>query len=158
MRHLKLLVVAPLLSVFLLTGPQASAGTRVGLNFNINLGVPVVVPEPPDLVVIPGTSVYFIPGGDVDVFFYGGYWWEPVGPRWYRSRSLNGRWVAVSSRFVPAPFYRIPDDYRIRYGRAEHIPYGQWKKGHHGGWDEGRGHGNEGRHGGGRGHGHGQGD
>jgi len=127
----------------------------MGLNFNINLGAPVIVAEPPDLVLIPGTSVYYVPGGDVDVFFHGGYWWEPVGPRWYRSRSLNGGWVAVSPRFVPASFHRIPDDYRVRYGRAKHIPYGQWKKGHRGGWDEGRGHGNEGRHGGGRGHGRG---
>lgn len=158
MRRIKFLLAVPLMSIFLMAGPQAVAEGRVGLNFNINLGVPVVVPEPPDMVVIPGTSVSFIPGGSVDVFFYGGYWWEPLGPRWYRTRSLGGRWVPVSSRAVPAPLFRIPDDYRGRYGRAKHIPYGHWKRSHGGDWARGRRHEREERHGGGRGHGHGRGD
>lgn len=158
MRYLRVLVAAPLFSMLLLTGPTASAGPHMGLSFNVNLGAPVVVAEPPDMVLIPGMSVYFVPGGDVDVFFYGGYWWEPVGPKWYRSRSLDGHWVAVSPRSVPGPLYRVPADYRARYARGKHIPYGQWKKGHRGHWDEGRSRKHEGRQSGDRGHGHGRGN
>lgn len=157
MRRIRMILAVPLLSMALLAGFQTPAESRVGVSFNINLGVPVVVAEPPDLVMIPGMSVYFVPGGDVDVFFYGGYWWEPVGSRWYRARSLGERWVAVPPRAVPGPLFRVPGDYRVRYGRASRIPYGQWKKSHGGHWSEGRRHGGEDRHGEGRGHGHGRG-
>jgi hypothetical protein len=29
---------------------------------------------------------------------------------------------------VPAPVSQVPGDYRQRYEKEQHIPYGQWKK------------------------------
>ena len=102
----------------------ASAEVRV----NINLGPPpIVVAEPPEMVVMPG-GISFVPGLEFDVFFYNGYWWSPRGNQWYRARAYNGPWGVVSRRYVPAPVYRVPKDYRVRYEKQQHIPYGQWKK------------------------------
>lgn len=111
-----------------LIGSPAPATAEV--NVNINLGPPVVVAEPPAVALIPGFGVYFVPGVEVDLFFYGGYWWSPRGDRWYRARGYNGPWVVVGRRAVPAQVIRVPRDYRGRYKKAKHVPYGQWKKRH----------------------------
>ena len=78
--------------------------------------------------MIPGSQVYFVPQPDIDIFFYNGYWWSPRGDRWYRARAYNGPWGIVGRRFVPAPVFGIPRNYRGIYEREHHIPYGQWKK------------------------------
>jgi hypothetical protein len=98
---------------------------------NVNIGPPpIVVPAPPGVVMVPNSQVYFVPGVDFDVFFHNGYWWSPRGDRWYRSRAYNGPWGIVDRRFVPGPVFRVPHDYRSRYGRERHIPYGEWRGRH----------------------------
>ncbi|NJD67560.1 MAG: hypothetical protein FIA90_02625 [candidate division NC10 bacterium] len=139
------------LAGFVGTAAPAHAGVDVNVNFGIPVAVapaPVVVPsqpvyveQPPDMVVIPRSSVYFAPGVNVDLFFYNNRWWNRRGDRWYRANAYNGPWTTVGHRYVPAPVYRIPADYRTVYGHEERIPYGQWKKSHgkHGGdHDRGR--------------------
>ena len=104
---------------------MASAEVQV----NINLGPPpILVAEPPEMVAIPGSRVYFVPQPNVDVFYYNGYWWSPRGNKWYRARAYNGPWKTIIRLRVPAPVYRVPKDYRVRYEKEQHIPYGQWKK------------------------------
>jgi hypothetical protein len=108
------------------TGPA-----QAEVNVNINLGPPpIVVAEPPAVVAIPQTRVYFAPDPHVDVFFYGGYWWSPRGPQWYRAKAYNGPWVGVETYRVPRSVIYVPRDYRAEYGGQRHIPYGQWKKDH----------------------------
>jgi hypothetical protein len=139
----------------------AVQGASAEVNVNVNLGPPpVVVSEPPEVVLVPGSSVYFVPSVNYDLFYYNGFWWSPRGDRWYRAREYNGPWRGVSRRIVPPPLVRVPRDYRRVYVRERHIPYGQWKKergdhgrGRHGGWQEHGGRG-EGR---GQGEGHGRG-
>lgn len=146
----------------------APAFAEVGVNVNVGIPVavapqPVYIEEPPDMVVIPRSSVYFAPGVSVDLFFYDNYWWHHRGDRWYRAGAYNGPWTTVRPRYVPAPVYRVPANYRTVYVHEERIPYGQWKKSHgehrgkykgnkhEGNRHEGNGHeGN--RHGNGRGH------
>jgi hypothetical protein len=116
-----------LLSLCLAFGAKAEA--RAGVQVNVNIGPPpIVVAEPPEVVLVPGSQVYFVPQPEIDVFFYNDYWWSPRGDRWYRARAYNGPWVIVERRFVPAPVIRVPRNYRVRYEREHHIPYGQWKK------------------------------
>ncbi|HEY6838438.1 MAG TPA: hypothetical protein VI389_06825 [Geobacteraceae bacterium] len=115
----------------------APGPATAGVNVNINIGPPpIVIPEPPEVVLVPRTGIYFVPGLEFDVFFYNGYWWSPRGDRWYRSRAYNGPWGIVERRYVPAPVVRVPRDYRVRYERERHIPYGQWKKERHHGKEE----------------------
>lgn len=141
----KVVGTAMLFGALCVSGTTSEA--RAGVSVNINLGLPAVVfAEPPELVPVPGMSVYFAPHPDMDVFFYGGYWWSPRGSRWYRARDYNGPWGAVNRRHVPAQVFRVPHDYRERYGHERHIPYGQWKK------EYSEGHGDRKGHRGGRGH------
>jgi len=113
---------------------QTSRDAVAEVRVNVNLGPPpVIVREPPVVVMVPGSQVYFIPQISFDLFFYDGYWWSPRGDRWYRSRAYNGPWRVVSRRAIPGPVYRVPRDYRRVYVRENRIPYRQWKR-------EGRGH------------------
>jgi len=106
-----------------------SAPARAEVSVNINLGPPpIMVSAPPAVVMIPGSQVHFVPDPSIDVFFYGGYWWSPRGDRWYRARAYNGPWGVMERRRVPNAVLYVPRDYRQRYERERHVPYGQWKK------------------------------
>jgi len=106
-----------------------SEPARAEVSVNINLGPPpIVVAAPPAVVMIPGSQVHFVPDPNIDVFFYGGYWWSPRGDRWYRARAYNGPWGVMDRRRVPNAVLYVPRDYRQRYERERPVPYGQWKK------------------------------
>ncbi len=121
--------LAALLGALFALGGTREASAEVQVN--INLGPPpIVVAEPPEVVLVPRTQVYFVPHPEIDVFFYNGYWWSPRGERWYRARAYNGPWAVVSRRYIPGPVVRVPRDYRVVYERERRIPYGQWKKEH----------------------------
>jgi hypothetical protein len=106
-----------------------SGPARAEVSVSINLGPPpIVVAEPPALVMIPHSQVHYVPDPQIDVFFYGGYWWSPRGERWYRARAYNGPWGVIERGRVPRAVAYMPRDYRTRYERERHIPYGQWKK------------------------------
>lgn len=118
-------------------------GAAAEVSLNINIGPPVVVGVPPAVVLVPGSRVYFVPDFNVDIFFYGGYWWSPRGDRWYRAHDHSGPWRAVSRSVVPRPVYRIPGNYRQVYAKERHIPYGQWQKDRGGRRGSGKGGGGE---------------
>ncbi len=133
------------------------AFAEVGVNVNLGIPVavapqPVYIQEPPDMVVIPSSGVYFAPGVSIDLFFYDSYWWNRRGDRWYRASAYNGPWTTVRPRYVPAPVYRVPANYRTVYVHEKHVPYGQWKKTHGDRHGKYRGDRHEdGKHGNGRG-------
>jgi len=139
------------LAVFIIVGftpygPPAHAQVDVNVNLGIPVGVavapapvvaashpapqPVYVQQPPGMVLIPRSSVYFVPGVSVDLFFYNNHWWNRRGDRWYRATGYNGPWTAVGHRYVPTPVHRVPADYRTVYVHEKPVPYGQWKKMH----------------------------
>ena len=83
-------------------GISEPARAEVSVGVNINLGPPpIVVSAPPAVVMIPGSQVHFVPDPQIDVFFYGGYWWSPRGEQWYRARAYNGPWGVIEPRRVP---------------------------------------------------------
>jgi hypothetical protein len=133
----------PLKSVFLsLVGSAvllafgAAGPARAEVSVNINLGPPpIIMAEPPAVVMIPGSRVHFVPDPKIEIFFFDGFWWSPRGERWYRSRAYNGPWGAIERRNVPPSVVYVPRDYRERYGHERNLPYGQWKK-EHGKWDK----------------------
>jgi hypothetical protein len=134
-------VLAVLAVLFLAAAVPASAGVNVNVNLGpppvVVTGPPVVVAEPPEVVYVPELQVSFVPAGDVDLFFYGGYWWSPRGPKWYRANSCDGPWRVVERRYVPPRVVRMPHDYRTVYVKHDRVPYGQWKK-HHKEWEKDR--------------------
>src|SRR5512143_1758268 len=120
---------------YLLAGAAISAvmgfsePARAEVSVSVNLGPPpIVVAEPPEVVLVPRSQVYFVPGLEFDVFFHNGYWWSPRGDRWYRARAYNGPWRIIDRRHVPRAVFRVPHDYRRAYVRERRIPYGQWTK------------------------------
>jgi hypothetical protein len=118
-----------LCGALLVCGSPGSAAAGVNVGINVNLGPPpIVVAEPPEVVLVPRSQVYFVPGLEFDVFFHNGYWWSPRGDRWYRSKAYNGPWRIIDRRHVPGAVVRVPHDYRRTYVKERRIPYGQWKK------------------------------
>jgi hypothetical protein len=114
-------------SGLLITGLTGIAQAEV--NVNINFGPPpVFASEPPEVVMMPGSGIYFVPGMSFDVFFYNGYWWSPRGDRWYRTSHYNGSWEPVERRYVPDHLVRVPKNYREVYKKERPVNYGQWKK------------------------------
>gem|GEM_PF-839188 len=108
---------------------SGSASASVSVGVNVNFGPPqIVVAEPPMMVVVPQSRVYFVPEPGIDIFFYAGFWWSPRGGRWYQSRNYNHGWIAVEPARVPSAVIYMPRDYRTRYAYEQPIPYGQWKK------------------------------
>ena len=110
-------------------GFSGPARAEVSVGINVNLGPPpIVVSAPPAVVMIPHSQVHFVPDPNIDVFFYGGYWWSPRGEQWYRARAYNGPWGVIELQRVPRSVVYMPRDYRTRYGHEHQVPYGQWKK------------------------------
>lgn len=110
--------------------------TQAGsVDISIVLPPPVGFSAPPEVVVIPGTYAYFVPGIDVDIFFYNGYWWRPWQGRWYRSRHYQSGWDYY--RGVPSFYRGIPPGWRNDYGAyrwkgyrwtPQRVPYHQLER------------------------------
>lgn len=99
----------------------------------------IVLDASPDLVVIPGTYVYRVPGIESDILFYQGFWYRPYEGRWYRSKHHNGPYHHIGR--VPGGLLRLPPDYRsfafeprhrIHYGDL-HRNWRGWERNRH--WD-----------------------
>ena len=100
---------------------------RAEVNVNVNVGPPVFVSEPAEVVYVPSMGFYYVPGGTYDVFFYDGYWWSRRSDRWFRASQYRGPWGVASS--VPGNLRGLRPDYRVVYEKnGRHINYGQWKK------------------------------
>lgn len=106
------------------------AGTaQAEVNVNINIGPPpIVVSAPAQVVMMPQTGIYFVPGISYDLFFYNGYWWSQRGDNWYRAGEYNGPWVVIQRNYVPGYLLKVPKNYRAVYKNEKPINYGQWKK------------------------------
>jgi len=99
------------------------------VDVQIGIGVPLpalVISAPPAVIVVPGTYVYFAPDVEVDLFFYGGYWYRPYGGIWYRAGVYNGPWVRINR--PPGVLLNLPSGYRNVPPGHQRIPYGQLKK------------------------------
>jgi hypothetical protein len=121
--------ILSILVILFLSCPPKNGLAEVNLNINIG-APPVIVTEPAEVVLIPRSKVYFVADAGPDLFFYAGFWWSPRDDRWYRSQVYKGPWVVVELRHVPVQVVRVPRDYRARYKKGKHVPYGQWKKAH----------------------------
>ncbi len=142
-RHL----IAAMLFLLPFTALSASkAPAEVNLSIGINLPLQGVAAfSSPEVMVIPGTYVYFIPDAREEIFFYRGYWYRPYKNGWYRSDNHNNGWVLISIEMIPAAVRKVPEGYRMVPPGHRKIPYGQlkknwksWEKERH--WDEARDH------------------
>ncbi|MEN6321083.1 MAG: hypothetical protein ABFD82_20335, partial [Syntrophaceae bacterium] len=87
---------------------------QVNVNVNVGLPPPIVFQSPPDVIVLPDTSsVYVVPGTDVDLFFWNGWWWRSWEGRWYRSRYYNRGWSYYKK--VPSFYFDVDPRWREHY-------------------------------------------
>ena len=116
----KILLAASLATV--MRGAALAADVHVG----INIGVPpppIVVAEPPRLVIVPRTPVYYAPSLPANYFYYDGGYYTVHEGSWFYATSYNGPWTFVSVQRVPRPVLAVP----VAYYK---VPPGHWK--HHG--------------------------
>ncbi len=109
--------------IFLALAIFVPVPTMAGVNINIGIALPppVVFAGPPDVIVLPATSdVYVVPGIEIDLFFWNGWWWRPWEGRWYRSRYYDRGWVYYNA--VPRFYFDVDPGWRGYY--RDHIWYG----------------------------------
>jgi hypothetical protein len=89
---------------------------------------PVVVAPPPpprvgpQVVIIPGSGVHYVPGVDFNMFVYEGHYYSFHHGTWFRASRHSGRWKAVDVRHVPRPVRHVPVEYyRVPPGHARRI-------------------------------------
>ena len=122
-------------SVFLIMGIvlmalivfSAQSDARVDVSIGINLPA-YTFAAPPPLVVIPGTYAYFVPGIELDVLFYRGYWYRPYEGLWYRARAYNGPWAYIAPARVPRGILELPPGYRHVPPGQRYLPYKEYNK------------------------------
>ncbi len=114
--------------LLVLMGLVSSSGAGVSVEVQIGAPPPVRFYSPPEVVVIPGTYVYYAPDASIDLFFYEGFWWRPWHGYWYRSRYYGGPWAFMPVRRVPGPIVALPPGWHGRPSRFERIPYGQLRR------------------------------
>ncbi len=108
---MKKIFLGTLLLASVITVPIPAMG---GVDVSVSIALPpIVFPAPPALIVLPETYIYVVPDVDVDIFFYGGWWWRPWEGRWYRSRYYDSGWVYYRS--VPSFYAGIPPGWRNDY-------------------------------------------
>jgi hypothetical protein len=110
------------------------------VQIGINIGTPpIAIPAPPNLVVVPGSTVYYDPGLPMDVFVHADVYYTHHHGRWYSAPAYGGPWRVCHHRLVPRPVLGVPWRY------YKHVPPGHLKKvAHKHRHGHGRGHGRRG--------------
>ena len=86
---------------------------------HVDVSVGVAVPPPPvvtferepQVVLVPQTQVYYVPGLDYDFYRFGGWWYVNRDGYWYSSRSYRGPFAPVAFERVPHAIVAIPASY-----------------------------------------------
>jgi len=114
--------VACLVMTLALGAMPSKASARTDVSVDIRIGDPyrgprIVFQREPDIVVVPGTRVYYVRDYDYDLYRYGGFWYYNYDGGWYRARRYNGPFVYIGYRSVPREIAYVPVRYR-RHWRA----------------------------------------
>jgi hypothetical protein len=81
---------------------------------------PIVFAAPPALVLVPGSSVYYAPSANFNVFVFGGRYYSLHNGTWFMASSHSGPWATVPPQRVPQPVLAVPHAYyKIPPGHAK---------------------------------------
>ena len=99
------------------------------INIGINIGAPppppppVVIAAPPELVVIPGTQVFYAPTVSQNYFVYRGRSYVFHDGSWFVAPAHRGPWTFIAVEQVPPPlrgvpvhYYKVPPGHRKDQG------------------------------------------
>ena len=89
------------------TGLPITGAVAGDVNVGINIGVPpppppIVFAALPQLVVIPGSPVYYAPGASVNFFFHSGRYYTFHDGAWFFATKHHGPWAFIKPAHVPA--------------------------------------------------------
>ena len=120
------------LAMTLALGAMPSKASAADVSINLRIGDPyrgprMVFRSQPDIVVVPGTRVYYVRDYDYDLYRYGGFWYYNYDGGWYRARRYNGPFVYVGYRSVPHEVAYVPVRYR-RHWRTYDAGPGRYYK------------------------------
>ena len=110
-------------TIFLALSMVVPNPTIAQVNINIQIPLPPLITfaAPPDVIVMPDTSnVYVVPDINIDLFFWGGWWWRPWEGRWYRSHYYDRGWTYYNH--APSFYFDVDPGWREHY--REHNWYG----------------------------------
>ncbi len=82
----------------------------------------ISIGTPPELMVVPGTPVYYAPALPNNYFVYGGRYYVFQNGGWFYAPAYDGPWTIISVKKVPKPVLAVPVEYYK-------VPPGHWKKG-----------------------------
>jgi hypothetical protein len=108
------------------------------INIGITVGTPppprLVIPVPPQLVVIPQTQVFYAQAVPYNCFFYSGKYYVSHEGAWFVAPAHQGPWTFVAVERVPKPLLRVPVAYyKVPHGHRQNEGPPPWKghgKGH----------------------------
>lgn len=131
MKRSFLLAACAALALLLAPGPKASAAS---VSISLRIGDPYRGPRlafasRPDIVVIPGTRVYYVDDYDYDLYRYGGYWYYYYEGGWYRSADYDGPFYFISYVSVPTSIRYVPTRYRHHWRTYRGPAYSYYQAG-----------------------------
>jgi len=104
---------------------DVSVGIRIGDRYR---GPRIAYVRQPDVVVIPGTNVYYMQASDYDLYRYGNRWYTYYDGGWYTARRYNGPYAFISYQSVPRQIRYVPADYRS-WRSPRGYAYGRYRNG-----------------------------
>ncbi|TMQ54066.1 MAG: hypothetical protein E6K77_07405 [Candidatus Eisenbacteria bacterium] len=113
--------------VFALSSLTSSASARTSVSVDLHFGdryrgPDVVFYDEPDVVVVPGTRVYYVRDYDYDMYRCGRFWYYNYDGGWYRARNYRGPWIYVGYRSVPRDVGYVPYRYRRHWREFREEP------------------------------------
>lgn|SRR5512137_195433 len=127
----RVLAVAAGLSL-MAASPAVADGLRIGVSVPVPAPPtvvithprPPVVMAPPQLVVVPGSPVFYAPGASINFFAYGGRYYTFHEGAWFVATTYGSPWVTIAPARVPRPvltvpaaYYKIPPGHAKKMGR-----------------------------------------
>lgn len=100
----------------------AQAQLSIGFGFP-SFNVDINMPAYPQLVLVPGSPVYYAPRVSMNFFFFDGLYWVYQDDNWYSSNWYNGPWRSVEPSYVPLYVLRVP----VRYYRQAPDYFRSWR-------------------------------
>jgi len=115
MRKLSLFASLCILATSLVaTAPAHAQDVHANVRLNTG-GSHIYYDNEPNVVLVPGTRVYYSPYGNDDVYRYRNSWYVNRGGMWYRANSYRGPYYVT--RHVPYQIMNVPSDWRDQYRR-----------------------------------------
>ncbi len=114
----------------LAAGLMGPAPAHADVSVSINVGTPTpppIVATTPQLIVVPGSSVFYAPGANYNLFVFGGRYYSFHDGAWFYSATGKGRWTVIRQErvprqvlAVPVTYYKVPPGHAKKAGREEH--------------------------------------